>query len=238
MSKQPRKDNSDAAATRVPAWTRVAAFVALIALLAVLNAHFGWSDSIMGTDAVERMQNALATHPVEAAATYVVLSVVGCVVLALPGIAFAVVAGVVFGPWLGTLLCWLAMTIGACLSFLVGRYFLKDAIGPRLARNPTLNRFLFEGAHKSDVYLLAVTRLVPIFPYNVQNFAYGITDIGFAPYALYSGLFIFPGTAMYTLAAAGFTAGEDAVTCFIAAAVLLAVSLAVAAALKRKAHLE
>ena len=64
MSKQPRKDSSDAAATRVPAWTRVAAFVALIALLAVLNAHFGWSDNIMGTDTVKRMQTAVATHPV------------------------------------------------------------------------------------------------------------------------------------------------------------------------------
>ena len=135
-------------------------------------------------------------------------------------------------------MCWLSMTIGACLSFLVGRYFLKDAIGPRLARNPTLDRFLFQGAGKSDVYLLAVTRLVPLFPYNVQNFAYGITDIGFAPYALYSGIFIFPGTAMYTLAAAGFTAGADAGVCFAVAALLLAGSLAIAAVLKRKAHLE
>ncbi len=238
MPKQPRNPNSESKAARPPAWARVAAFVALIAVLAILNARFGWSETLMGTDAVARMQDALAAHPVEAAITYVALSVVGCVALALPGIAFAIVAGVVFGPWLGTVLCWLSMTIGACLSFLVGRYFLKDAIGPRLARNPTLDRFLFQGAGKSDVYLLAVTRLVPLFPYNVQNFAYGITDIGFAPYALYSGIFIFPGTAMYTLAAAGFTAGADAGVCFAAAALLLAGSVAIAAVLKRKAHLE
>ena len=93
---------------------------------------------------------------------------------------------------------------------------------------------MFEGAQKSDVYLLAITRLVPVFPYNLQNFAYGVTDIRFVPYAVYSALFMLPGTAVYTLAAAGLVDADNRLACFVAAGVLLAGTLAVAAVLKRR----
>ena len=105
-----------------------------------------------------------------ACALYCVVAIVGCVVLALPGVLFALAAGAVFGPVVGTVLCWASMTLGACGAFCVGRYFLKDALKPRLEKSQLLNRLLFEGADRSDVFVLAVTRLVPVFPFNFLSY--------------------------------------------------------------------
>jgi len=54
-----------------------------------------------------------------------------------------------------------------------------------------------------------ITRLVPLFPYNLQNFAYGITGIGLWPYTLYTALFLAPGVTFFTLGAAGLGDAEN-----------------------------
>lgn len=209
-------------------------FVLLVILIAIANFAFGWSDMIANGQFTEWLEDMRTDHFVEAALIYVLVSIVCCVVLALPGVLFAVAAGYLFGPVAGTILCWIAVSLGAVASFVVGRYFLKDSIKPMLAKNKTLNNLFFDGARKSDVYLLAITRLIPIFPYNLQNFAYGITDVTFWHYTIYSAIFMLPGTAVYTIAAAGFS-DLDNIWIYIAIAlVLLALTLAVAWALKKK----
>lgn len=216
---------------------RIWVFLAIVVALVVCNFMFGWSDAIASGQVQSSLQALLAEHPGSAAALYVVLTVVGCAVLALPGALFALTAGAVFGALWGTVLCWFSVTVGACAAFLMGRFFLRDALKPKLAKSEKLNALLFEGAPKSDVYLLAITRLVPVFPYNLQNFAYGITDIGFAPYALYSAVFMIPGTAVYTLAAAGILDEQNRFFLLAVAAVLLVLTLVAAWALKRRAHI-
>lgn len=213
-------------------------FIAAVVALVVLNHFFGWSKMITDGSLMDWLASLVDERPVLAAVLYVVISFVGCVVLALPGVAFAIFAGLVFGPVMGTLLCWLSMSLGCSLSFLVGRYFLQDAIKPKLQKSKALNKLLFESIGKSDVYLLAITRLVPIFPFNLQNFAYGITDMSFTRYSLFSALFILPGTAAYTVASAGIVSPEQRVVCLVVAAVLLAVTMGIAFVLKRKAGIE
>lgn len=212
-------------------------FVAIVIALIIANHFFGWSEWIMSGQAQSELEKMISENYFVACAAYCLLSIVGSVVLALPGVVFALAAGALFGPWMGTFLCWLSMTVGACGAFIAGRYFLQDTLKPKLEKNKTLNKFLFEGADKSDVFLLAVTRLVPVFPFNLQNFAYGVTDIRFAPYALYSALFILPGTAAYTIGAAGVMDAENRVTLIVIAVALFAVSLLVAWFLKRKADI-
>ena len=208
------------------------AFIAAAIVLFVLNMVFGWSDALGGTDAMATMRALLEENALAAGLVYVLVSTVACVVLMMPGFVFALVAGALFGPVWGTLLCWVAVTAGAIAAFVAGRFFLKDAVKPLLAKSPALNKLLFEGAHKSDLYLLAVTRLVPVFPYNLQNFAYGITDVSFGHYALCSAAFLFPGTAAYTVAAAGLVDEGQRLVCFVVAAVLLAATLVAARVLK------
>ena len=93
--------------------------------------------------------------------------------------------------------------MGAVLAFLAGRYFLKDSVHSMLEKSRILKKFLFDDVQHSGVILLMVTRLVPLFPYNLQNFAYGLTDMKLLPYTLYTFLFMAPGAAIFTLGAAG-----------------------------------
>ena len=128
--------------------------------------------------------------------------------------------------------------MGAVLSFLVGRFFLRDAVRPRALRNAHLRRWLFGETGVNAVVLLAITRLVPLFPYNLQNFAYGVTDMKVATYAAFSFLFMSPGTAMYVLAGAGVSQGASGLWCFACALGVGAVVVGVAVVLKRRYGLE
>lgn len=213
---------------------RLWVFVGLMALVLVLNARFGWSRLLTDPASLPALRETLEEHFFLALLLYMVITTVGCVLLALPGVTFAIAAGVLFGPVWGTLACALAATVGACAAFLAGRYFLKDAVKPMLERSPLLRRLLFEGAGKSDIYLLMVTRLVPLFPYNLQNFAYGVTDIRFSRYALYSALFMLPGTAVYTVGAAGLSDARHRGPYLVFAVGLFVVVLLLSLFLKRR----
>ena len=219
-------------------YAKVWIFAAVVVAICIANHFLGWSDWIANGELQRMLEGMIGENYVLACVVYVILSIVGSLVLALPGILFALAAGAIFGPVMGTLLCWFSMSLGAIGAFIAGRYFLKDALKPKLEQNKMLNEFLFEGADRSDVFVLAVTRLVPLFPFNLQNFAYGVTDIRFAPYALYSALFILPGTAAYTIGAAGIVDGENRVLLIAIAVMLFAISFAVAWVLKKKAHIK
>ena len=185
--------------------SKLIAFGVIIVLIFLLNQRFGWSDYLSNSDNLRFLSDLIKENFLLAALIYIVLTVIACVVLALPGVTFAILAAVLFGPWWGTLLCLIATTLGAVVAFIVGRFFLKDSIKPMLEKNALLKRLLFDEADRSDIVLLAITRLVPIFPYNLQNFAYGVTGISLAHYALYTFLFMIPGVALYTIGTAGFT---------------------------------
>ena len=181
----------------------------MIVVILVLNHIYGWSEYLSDSDNLKFLSDMIQDHFVLAALIYIGLTVVACVVLALPGVTFAILAGVIFGPWWGTLLCLIATTFGAIIAFIVGRFFLQDSIKPMIAKNALLKKVLFDDAGRSDIVLLAITRLVPLFPYNIQNFAYGITDISLAHYSLYTFIFMIPGVALYTIGTAGFTSAEN-----------------------------
>ena len=168
---------------------------------------------------------------------YMVLTVVGCVVLALPGVTFAILAGLLFGPVIGTICCSLATTIGAVLAFIAGRFFLKDSIGPVVAKNRILKKWLFDDTGCNELFVLMITRLVPVFPFNLQNFAYGITDIRFSTYAIGSLIFMLPGTAMYTVGTAGLADNENRLL-YIGIAVVLAVVVTIIGIILKKCYLK
>ncbi len=156
-----------------------------------------------------RLQELVDENILAASLIYVATTIVGSVLLALPGMSFAIIAGMAFGPILGTALCSIATTIGAVGSFLAGRYFLKDAIEPMIRKNKKLEALLLSGSNKNAMLLLMITRLLPVFPYNLQNFAYGITDVKLLPYTVYSLIFMLPGTAMFTVGAFSLTENEN-----------------------------
>jgi uncharacterized membrane protein YdjX (TVP38/TMEM64 family) len=209
-------------------------FGLIIVAIFILNQKFGWSDYLGNTENLRFLSEMINDHFALAALIYTGLTVVACVILALPGVTFAILAAVLFGPWWGTLFCLIATTLGAIIAFIVGRFFLKDSIKPMVEKSALLKRLLFDEADKSDIVLLAITRLVPVFPYNIQNFAYGITDISLAHYSLYTFLFMIPGVALYTIGTAGFTSGGNRWLYFGIAAALLVIVMFLGWFVKKK----
>ena len=160
-------------------------------------------------------------------------TVAGSVLLALPGVSFAIAAGILFDAFWGTLLCTLAASIGAIVAFIAGRFFLRDQIKPMAMKNKYLKKYLFDDMKKNGIFVLMITRLVPLFPFNLQNFAYGITDIKLSTYSIFTFIFILPGTAMYTVGTAGFADSKNRVL-YIGIAIALAVVVFLTAYLFRK----
>lgn len=212
-------------------------FIGLAALVLILNQIFGWSSYLGDAGNLMFLKQMVEENVIYASLIYTVITIVGCVALALPGITFAVLAGLIFGPVLGTVLCSVATTIGAVLAFLAGRFFLKDTVKPVVMKNKYLKKWLFDESGKNELFVLLITRVVPVFPYNLQNFAYGITDIRFSTYTIGSLVFMLPGTAMYTIGTAGI-ADEKNRTLYICIAVALAVLVTVIGVFLKKKYIQ
>lgn len=211
-------------------------FIAIVIAVIVLDHIFGWSDWLGNKDNLAFLYDMVNDDLPLAILIYTGITIVSCVVLALPGVTFAIIAGLLFGPLLGTICCSVATTLGAILAFIAGRYFLRDSIKPAAEKNKYLKKWLFDESGNNQLFVLMITRLVPLFPYNLQNFAYGITDIKFSTYALGSLVFMLPGTAMYTIGTAGLADAEHR-WLYIGIAAALAVIVFGAAAMLRKRYI-
>lgn len=208
-------------------------FIGIIVLMLICNHIFGWSSYLGNADNLKFLENLVKENMALAIAVYMVLTIVSCVILALPGVTFAIIAGLVFGPVLGTICCSLATTLGAMAAFIVGRFFLQDSIKPMAMKNKYLKKWLFDETGNNEIFILMITRLVPLFPYNLQNFAYGVTDIRFSTYSICSLIFMLPGTAMYTVGTAGLADKENRVLYIGIAIVLAVIVLGLGAFLKK-----
>lgn len=116
-------------------------------------------------------------------------------VLFLPGSVFTLAGGVLFGPWLGTLYSLAGATVGATLAFLVARHLASDWVASKTGGR--LRRIL-DGVEREGWRFVAFTRLVPLFPFNLLNYALGLTKIPFAHYVLASFVCMAPGAFAYT----------------------------------------
>ena len=212
-------------------------FIGLVAVILVLNHIFGWSSYLGDTDNLAFLKNMIQDNLPGAIAIYMAVTIIGSVVLALPGVTFAILAGLIFGPVLGTVLCTVSATAGAVLAFLAGRFFLRDSIRPAAMKNKYLKKWLFDESGKNQLFVLMITRLVPLFPYNLQNFAYGVTDISFVTYTVGSFVFMIPGTAMYTIGTAGFAGAENRML-YIGVALAIAVVVVFAGIILKKKYIQ
>ncbi len=129
----------------------------------------------------------------------------------LPGTPLTLLAGLLFGAIWGTIWTLIGATLGATLAFLVGRYAARGLVESWIANNERVRK-LDEGVEKHGWRMLAITRLVPLFPFNLQNYAYGLTKIGLGTYVLATGVFMAPGVAMYTFAGGSLATARENLT--------------------------
>ncbi len=124
-----------------------------------------------------------------------------------PAAPLTVLGGIAFGPLRGTAYVSAGATIGAALAFLAARYAMRGVVARWAAGSPHLAR-LDRAVAEHGWRVLMITRLVPLFPFNLQNFAYGLTGIGFWPFVGISWLCILPGTAAFALAGSALVEGR------------------------------
>lgn len=131
-----------------------------------------------------------AWAPLAHIAVYVVATVVF-----LPGSLFSLAGGALFGPVWGALINLVGATIGATIAFLIARYVAADWVarkaGGRLKQ-------LIGGVEAEGWRFIAFVRLVPLFPFNLTNYALGLTRIGLVPYVVTSFVCMAPGAVAYT----------------------------------------
>ncbi len=158
-------------------------------------------------------------------------------VLFLPGSVITLAGGALFGPIWGTLYNLTGATLGAALAFIVARYLAADWVA-----NKTGGRVkqLINGVEQEGWRFVAFVRLVPLFPFNLLNYALGLTRIGFWPYLLATWVFMLPGAIAYTwLGYAGREAvagGENMIQNILIALALLAAVSFLPRLLKRLRH--
>jgi uncharacterized membrane protein YdjX (TVP38/TMEM64 family)/Fe-S oxidoreductase len=116
-------------------------------------------------------------------------------VLFLPGLPITVVGGILFGPFWGVVYTILGSTLGACLAFLVSRYVARGWLERKL-RSPKWQR-LDQGVERHGWKVVAFTRLIPLFPFNLLNYALGLTKIDFWQYALATFICMLPACIAY-----------------------------------------
>jgi len=128
------------------------------------------------------------------------------VVAALPGSALTVAAGALFGSVLGVILVINAATLGASFSFLIARYLARESVAGWLGKNEKFQR-LDQLTEKHGAIIVAITRLVPIFPFNLLNYGFGLTRVPFWTYVVWSWLCMLPGTILFVVGADALTRG-------------------------------
>lgn len=143
----------------------------------------------------ERLQNWISSFGRAGPIAYIILFSI-TPSLFLPGLPVTVAGGIVFGPLWGTIYASIGSTIGACLAFLIARYFARSQIENLLTGKL---QAIDEGVEKKGWLFVAITRLIPLFPFNLLNYAFGLTKIKFRDYAIASWIFMLPGTAAYTI---------------------------------------
>lgn len=126
---------------------------------------------------------------------YVGLYIVA-VVAAVPGLPISIAGAAIFGSLKGVILVSIGSTLGASLAFLIARYLARDAIYRRLSGNEKFQR-LDRLTEKHGAMIVAITRLVPLFPFNLLNYGFGLTRVPFPTYAFWSWLCMLPGTIVY-----------------------------------------
>jgi uncharacterized membrane protein YdjX (TVP38/TMEM64 family)/rhodanese-related sulfurtransferase len=142
----------------------------------------------------------------------------------LPGSVLTLAGGALFGPVLGTFYNLTGATIGATLAFLISRYLASDWVEDKAGGKV---KQLIKGVEGEGWRFVAFVRLVPLFPFNLLNYALGLTKIRFLHYLIATYMFMLPGALAYTyLGYAGREAiggGEGLIQKILIALALLAV---------------
>jgi uncharacterized membrane protein YdjX (TVP38/TMEM64 family) len=126
---------------------------------------------------------------------FIAIYIVACVMF-VPGSILTIGAGVLFGLVWGSIYVSIASTTGAAAAFLVGRYLARDWVARKVEDNSKF-KAIDDAVGREGWKIVVLTRLSPIFPFNLLNYAFGLTKVGLRDYVVASWAGMIPGTLMF-----------------------------------------
>ena len=126
---------------------------------------------------------------------FIGIYVLACV-LFIPGSILTLGAGIIFGVVKGSIIVSISATLGASCAFLAGRYLARDWVAKRIEGSPKF-KAIDEAVAKEGWKIVGLVRLSPIFPFNLLNYAFGLTRVSLRHYFFASWIGMLPGTVMY-----------------------------------------
>ncbi|HKD69427.1 MAG TPA: TVP38/TMEM64 family protein [Candidatus Binataceae bacterium] len=117
-------------------------------------------------------------------------------ILFFPGVILSIGAGTVFGLLAGSIYVSIGATLGATCAFLVGRYVAREWIAAKLQGNAKF-KAVDRAVAREGWKIVGLARLSPLFPFNLLNYAFGLTDISLRDYFFATWVGMIPGIVMY-----------------------------------------
>ena len=165
-----------------------------VALTLLLAAMTGWAIFHRDQINLATFDGWLASLGPWAPIGYMILFALATVAF-VPGVAFSLAGGALFGPFWGSLWNLAGATLGATLAFLLARYIAGDWV---VRKAGGLLKRLIEGVDAEGWRFVAFVRLVPLFPFNLSNYALGLTRIPLQHYVIATLVCMVPGAVAYT----------------------------------------
>jgi uncharacterized membrane protein YdjX (TVP38/TMEM64 family) len=175
-----------------PKWLKYGLIIMGIAAIVILTKQLGIADWLAHT-----LQNALIqvnTWGIWAPIGFILIYNIATVLL-MPGLILTLGGGALFGLGWGTLYVFIAATLGATFAFLIGRYFARDWVNGKVQQNPKFTT-IDHAIAREGLKIVFLLRLSPLFPFNLLNYALGITQVSLKDYVIGS-LGMIPGTILY-----------------------------------------
>ena len=173
----------------------------------------------------EKLQALISSYGGLAPAIYILIYSLAPV-LFLPGLPITIVGGIAFGPFWGVIYTITGATIGASLAFLVARYVARDWVSSKLT-GPKWEKLDSEVA-QHGWKVVAFTRLIPAFPFNLLNYAFGLTKVSFLQYAVTSFVCMLPACIAFIVFSSsllGLITGKVSPTLLLGIGLIVIVSL-------------
>jgi uncharacterized membrane protein YdjX (TVP38/TMEM64 family) len=122
-------------------------------------------------------------------------------VFLLPGQLLAIVGGICWGGFVGGALTVIGASLGCSISFVLGKYVARDYVVRKMGNSPTFKK-IEKGVKENGTTFLIFTRLVPVFPYAIQSYAYALTPMTTRKFTVISFLTMMPACFIYSYLAA------------------------------------
>ena len=179
-------ENQAASPASRPSWPKLLGGLALLAALVAIGSQAGayvddfraWVDGLG------------PAGPIVYGVVYAI-----AVVAAAPASLLTIAAGAAFGVWTGAVVVYVGAVVGSTVAFLIARYFARDAVARRIAGRESFAA-IDRAVGEEGLKIVFLLRLSPVFPFNLLNYALGVTGVRLRDYVI-GALGMIPGTFLY-----------------------------------------